>query len=207
MIAGYLSGSIPSGWLMCKILGNKEIRDFGSGNTGATNVMRVLGKWPAIVTLLVDILKGSTVVLIAKLMFPEAIGVHCAVAILAVMGHIYPLWLKFEGGKGVATSLGVFVIIDPIATGLAVLTFIVVVLITKYVSLSSLSGAASFPIWILVTSFIRGGFHLKYILTGAIVAVILFYTHQENIERLMEDNEYKVGEKVQSSKKEGSDIA
>src|SRR5215468_1360642 len=152
LIIAYLLGSIPFGYLIVKLTSGADIREAGSGGTGATNVSRKAGKAAGVVTLALDAMKGAAAVLVARWLTGEAgtSWIVAAAAALAVVGHCFPVWLKFKAGKGVATGLGVFLAIAPWATLAAVAVFIIVVLWTRYVSLGSIIAAAFMPLWILL---------------------------------------------------------
>ena len=197
LILAYLLGSIPFGYLIVKLTSGADIRETGSGGTGATNVSRKAGKAAGVVTLALDALKGAAAVLVARWLTGEA-GTSWAVAAaaaLAVVGHCFPVWLKFKGGKGVATGLGVFLAIAPWAAFTALAVFIVVVWRTRYVSLGSIIAAVFLPLWILLThTWIEpvGDFAPTMTALCAVSAVIIF-KHSENIKRLMAGEENKFG--------------
>src|SRR5262247_1639789 len=153
LLLAYLLGSVPFGYLIVRLASGSDIRETGSGGTGATNVSRKSGKAAGIVTLALDALKGAAAVLVARWLTGEA-GTSWIVAVaaaLAVVGHCYPVWLKFKAGKGVATGLGVFLAITPWAALAALAVFIVVVWRTRYVSLGSIIAAVFLPLWLLLT--------------------------------------------------------
>src|SRR5829696_8616290 len=152
----YLLGSIPFGYLLVRLSGAGDVRRTGSGGTGATNVTRRAGKRAGTLTLLLDALKGAAAVLIARLLLgveAEAQWWVCAAAAAAVLGHVFPVWLKFRGGKGVATGLGVFLVLAPLATLCAAVAFVLVVWLWRYVSLGSMAAALLLPlaVWSLST--------------------------------------------------------
>ena len=193
----YLLGSIPFGYLLVRIFSGQDIRETGSGNIGATNVARSF-PWLGGVTLLLDAGKGSAAVAVSIVLsrvwysgqsLPASeIAVHAAMAaLLAVLGHMFPIWLKFKGGKGVATSLGSFVMIAPKAVLVALAAFVVVLLAFRYVSLSSMSAVAVFPLalWLLNDS--SGQPVVLGLVSGAAVMVVLM--HHENIRRLLSGTE------------------
>jgi glycerol-3-phosphate acyltransferase PlsY len=178
----YLLGSIPTGYILGKFSG-VDVRQVGSGNVGATNVARAVGKWQGVLTLLADAVKGMVPVAIGLRMNlqPEAIA---AIASAAFLGHLYPVFLKFRGGKGVATGLGALLIIAPLATLLLVGVFAAVVYSTRIVSLSSISAAAMAPLvlWIF--------FQPPAIVSmGAFLAAMIVWRHRGNIQRLLAGTE------------------
>ena len=196
LIAAYLIGAIPTSVWVGKIFFNKDVRDYGSGNAGATNVMRTFGPFIGIPVLLIDIFKGFMAVKFLNL-FPSFIpgsngfvNLQIGMGIVAIVGHIFPIYAQFRGGKGVATIFGVLLALSPFATLCAGGIFLLVLLISKYVSVSSITAGLSFPVWIIVvfqTSFISLG-----IFSGA-VAFLIIFTHRKNINRLINGKENKAG--------------
>src|SRR5215510_10015144 len=152
LIVAYLLGSIPFGYLIVKLTSGADIRETGSGGTGATNVSRKAGKAAGVVTLALDALKGAAAVLVARWLTGEAgtSWIVAAAAVLAVVGHCFPVWLKFKAGKGVATGLGVFLAIVPLSVLAAFVVFALIVWQTRYVSLGSITAAAIVPLWTLI---------------------------------------------------------
>src|SRR5262250_2995606 len=142
----YLLGSIPFGLMLTKIFGGKDVRKSGSGNIGATNVARIVGPAAGILTLLLDTAKGAAAVWLAGRYTEQNAAAIMLAGIAALLGHCFPAWLKFKGGKGVATALGVFVMLSPLAALGGVLFFLIVVLVWRYVSLGSVSAAAAMPL-------------------------------------------------------------
>jgi glycerol-3-phosphate acyltransferase PlsY len=196
-ILAYLLGSIPFGYLIVKLRSGADIRQTGSGGTGATNVSRKAGKAAGIVTLALDALKGAAAVLVARWLTGEAgtSWVVAGAAALAVVGHCFPVWLKFKAGKGVATGLGVFLAIVPWAVLAAAAVFIVIVWRTRYVSLGSIIAAAFMPLWVLLMSlWIEPVSDFAPIMAAlCAVAVVIIFKHSENIKRLMAGEENKFG--------------
>lgn len=190
-------GSIPTGFLVAKAKG-VDIRTVGSRNMGATNVFRVLGKGPGIVVLVVDGLKGyaactwmSNLLLAILNVAPTDIELHRIIAgIAAVLGHNYTCWLKFKGGKGIATSAGVCFALAPIALGIGLTTWIVVVLITRYVSVASIAAAVALPAAVWFTS---GSLCLQLVITA--LGLLAIAKHKENIKRLLNGTERRFGSK------------
>jgi glycerol-3-phosphate acyltransferase PlsY len=189
---GYLLGSIPFGFLLVRIFKGEDVRASGSGNIGATNVARkspVLG----VGTLLLDAAKGLAAVAAARALFtgPHQQLLMTVAAFFAVLGHLFPVWLKFRGGKGVATGFGVFLFICPWAALASIATFVVVFGITRYVAVASIIGAAVFPVfaWFLVT-----GARPPFFFAAAIaVSVLIIVKHHQNIRRLFAGTEYRFG--------------
>lgn len=194
-IFAYLAGSVPTAVWYGKIFHGIDVRQHGSGNAGATNSLRTLGKKAGIIVLIVDFLKGFLAVKAASLLSTETHSILPLIMGLAVIiGHIFPIFAQFRGGKGVATAMGVLVATFPWAALGCVLTFMIVVFITKYVSLASLLGALAFPIQL--------NFNLwndnadKYsICFASVIFVILLIMHRENIQRLIQGTESKFGAK------------
>jgi glycerol-3-phosphate acyltransferase PlsY len=188
----YLLGSIPFGFLLVRIFRGEDVRLSGSGNIGATNVSR---KSPAlgILTLLLDALKGSAAVYIAALIYQHRApsGALAFAALCAVCGHLFPVWLKFRGGKGVATGLGSFLMIAPKAVLIAAAIFFVVVLIFRYISLGSILAVASFPPLAFFTQQ-YGSFTLS-LLWISLASLLIIAKHHENIRRLLAGTESRFG--------------
>jgi glycerol-3-phosphate acyltransferase PlsY len=192
----YLLGSIPFGYLLVRMFRHEDIRATGSGNIGATNVARSGAKGLGILTLILDALKGFAAVVIAQHLaerygFPQGYDIAAVAALAAVMGHCFPVWLGFRGGKGVATALGVFLALVPITTVLYVLgIFMVVVFLTRYVSLASILGAALFPVFALPHAPNRSPILVAcYIL----IPLIIIFKHAQNIRRLIAGTEHRFG--------------
>ena len=182
-IFSYISGSIPFGLIVTKLFLNKDIRKIGSKNIGATNVFRTGNKLIAVLTLLLDIFKGVVPIIITSYYFQNLIYLS---GLLAFLGHIFPVWLKFKGGKGIATYLGILFVISFKLGLIFCLTWIIVVLITKYSSLSSIVSA----LVIFLISVYQNNLELNFFLF--IVFVIILYTHRQNIVRLKNKKEDKI---------------
>ena len=193
----YLLGSIPVGYLLVRLFRHQDIRTAGSGNIGATNVLRAGGKSLGAATFLLDMLKGSGAVyiggIIGVLLAPNALvrNMQALAALSAVLGHVFPVWLRFKGGKGVAAGFGVFLVAAPTSALAAITVFALVLLTTRYVSLASILGAASFPLFafILVHSE-RPPF---FISVQFIVALLIIAKHHQNIRRLLAGTESRIG--------------
>lgn len=196
-LAAFACGSIPFGLLLVKLAGKGDVRAHGSGNIGATNVSRVGGKGLGIVTLLLDILKGFLPVFLAK---KAGFGVDALslLALAAVLGHVYTPWLKFQGGKGVATALGVLLAVDAQLMLVPMGTFIFALWLTRHVSLGSILAAAMLPVQLyLISSFTRvfGGSLTKdlgFLLPWTALALLVIWKHRENIGRLQAGTESKL---------------
>jgi len=183
VIVAYLIGSIPFGYLIVRGKIGADIRQTGSGGTGATNVSRRVGKVAGVVTLVLDALKGAAAVLIARALSGDD-WVIAAAAIAVLVGHIFPVWLGFRGGKGVATGAGVFFVIAPVALLLAGIVFLAIVFLTRYVSLGSMVAAATIPLFVWVQ---RGSQPL--LLAAILGALLIVFAHRGNIGRLAHGTE------------------
>ncbi len=207
LIAGYLLGSIPSAVWIGKYFYKIDVREYGSGNAGATNTFRVLGKKAGTVVLILDILKGSGAVLLAHFSnyatnSNQFINLQLVLGISSLIGHIFPLFASFRGGKGVATLLGVVLAVHPMAASCSVLVFVIILLISSYVSLGSMIAGIAFPISVIVV------FQTKtpsLIIFSILIAIMILITHQKNIERLLRREESKakiIKKKVKNKEKE-----
>jgi len=181
IVTSYLLGSIPFGLILTKLFLNKDIRNIGSGNIGATNVLRSGNKLIGYSTLLLDILKAILPVLFVKFYYPDFIYIS---SLSVFLGHVFPIWLKFNGGKGVATYVGILFSINLIYGLVFGITWIIIFLVSKYSSLSSLLGSISIPVYLF---FVNGDQIIFFI----IMFVLIFYTHRENIKRLKNKEESK----------------
>lgn len=196
LILAYTLGSIPFGYLIVKWRAGTDVRRAGSGATGATNVTRTAGRAAGIATLALDALKGFLAVWIARRLIGDdgTSWVIAGCAVLAVIGHIFPVWLGFRAGKGVATGLGVFAAIAPAAVLSSAVVFLVVVALTRYVSLGSMLGAASAPLWAWLWR--PDDPDLMRVLAAlSVSAVIIIAKHHENIRRLVAGTESRFGAK------------
>ena len=184
LIAIYLIAAIPTGVVLARLMGGEDVRQKGSGNIGATNVYRVAGKLAGVLTLVGDTLKGFLPLLAFKTWLeptPTQLGIASAVAIL---GHCYPVYLKFKGGKGVATALGIFLVLSPKAVFFALIVFILTVAITRYISLGSVLAALSAPLVILLLNHPQPIF-----LATLFIAALVIWRHNSNIRRLLDGTE------------------
>ncbi len=189
IIMGYLLGSIPSSFIAGKIACNIDIRQYGSGNAGATNVLRVLGPKAAIPVFLADVLKGVLATLIGRWMAGETGATLAGLA--AIVGHNWPVFLNFRGGKGIATSFGVLLVLFPLISFILFVAGTIVIAVTKYVSLGSITAAILFPILLLIF-----GYDWKMVLFGVAVGGLALYRHRSNISRLLEGKENKLGQRA-----------
>jgi acyl phosphate:glycerol-3-phosphate acyltransferase len=198
-VAAFLLGSIPTGYLLVRLFCHQDIRSLGSGNIGATNVLRAGGKGLGAATFLLDVLKGCSAVWLglglASVLAPtlpprdaEAVG-----ALFAVLGHMFTPWLRFHGGKGVATGFGVFLVAAPWAALAAIALFATILVLTRYVSLGSILGAASFPVfaWYLV----KGDRPLFFLAVQVAIVLLIIVKHYQNIRRLLGGTESRFGAK------------
>ncbi len=199
LVVSFLIGSIPAGYLIGRALG-KDIRTEGSGNTGATNAARTLGKKAGLLTLLADTLKGAIATLlplfikVGQLKWGSAspedlIDIQSSLGFAAILGHCYSPFLKFKGGKGVATSLGVFLMIAPIETLIAAIVFLATVKLTYYVSLGSITAVATFSM--LVCNQLLHTFNGLTVSLSILTAALIISRHKENIKRLIKKTENK----------------
>jgi glycerol-3-phosphate acyltransferase PlsY len=197
----YLLGSIPFGYVLVKLFRGQDIRETGSGNIGATNVARSGAKGLGLATLVLDAAKGLLAVFLAYLLahYKEicatgdvclpALRLMATAALAAVLGHIFPVWLKFKGGKGVATALGVLILLCPKAVPIALAVFVVVVAATRYVSLGSILGAISAPI----AAYLLGTRDWQILAPVAIISIVVVAKHHQNIGRLLAGTESRFG--------------
>jgi glycerol-3-phosphate acyltransferase PlsY len=196
LVVAYLLGSIPFGYLIVRAKEGGDVRETGSGGTGATNVSRRAGKMAGVVTLLLDALKGALAVVLARWLLAPDFGINwwvAAAAILAVLGHIFPVWLGFRGGKGVATGVGVFLALAPLAVPFAAVIFVLVVWATRYVSLGSITATAAFPLCVwLLSVYVQPLTGFAPVMTAAIIGgALIIFMHRANIGRLMQGTESK----------------
>ena len=188
LILGYLLGSIPSGWLAGRWLKGIDLRELGSGSTGATNVLRQVGKGPALVVFLIDVGKGAAAVLLART-FGQSDWIQVLAGLTALAGHIWPAWLNFKGGKAVATGFGMFLgLAWPV--GLASFgVFLLTLWLFRIVSLSSVLAAVSLPLLMIRFSGIG-----SYILIALVAMGLVLWRHRSNLSRILEGSEPKVGQ-------------
>ncbi|HET6928715.1 MAG TPA: glycerol-3-phosphate 1-O-acyltransferase PlsY [Candidatus Acidoferrum sp.] len=191
LAAAYFLGSIPFGLILAKLFAGSDIRKSGSGNIGATNVARVVGPSAGIITLALDVAKGAAAVWLASRVTAQSSTAMTLAAIAALLGHCFPIWLKFKGGKGVATALGVFLVLSPLAALCALVVFILVAIAWRYASLASVSAAASMP---LLMYFLWAPGHAPPLVVdfGTLFAsALVIFKHDANLQRLVDGEEPK----------------
>ena len=184
LLLGYLAGSVPFGVLLTRWLRGVDVRQSGSGNIGATNVTRVAGKKLGAVVLLLDALKGALAVALALWFLPETPRVHAAVGLAAFLGHVYPVWLKLRGGKGVATALGVLVVLVPLAALAGALVYAGLVAAWRVSSIGSLAGGVTAVVTASLTA--RAP---EYAWLSALLFALILWTHRSNIQRILRRTE------------------
>jgi glycerol-3-phosphate acyltransferase PlsY len=194
ILLAYLLGSIPTSVWIGKAFYGIDVREFGSGNAGATNTFRVLGKKAGLPVLIIDILKGSAAVALSylsgfELHSGEFINLQLGLGVAALMGHIFPVFAGFRGGKGVATILGIVICILPVSCALSLVVFLVVLFSTRIVSLSSIIGGISFP---LILNLVLGNTNPILTVFSIVVALLLIITHRKNILRIIRKQESKI---------------
>jgi len=191
VLAGsYLLGSIPFSYLVARVFGVGDVRKVGSGNVGATNVMRSAGKAAGVLAFLLDATKGAAATFLVGLLDPHDHVTPSLAAIAAVLGHIFPVWLRFQGGKGVATGAGAFLPLAPVAAGLSMGVFAICLAVSRYVSVSSIVAALSLPI--MAAAF---GAPSAVWLAAAFCAGVIVFKHRANIRRLRAGTENRLGRK------------
>ena len=194
-ISAYFFGSIPTAIWLGKAKYGIDVREHGSNNAGATNTFRVLGKKPGIVVLVIDILKGFFAVFLPFVCGVGAwasdhlIEVQLLAAFCAVLGHVLPVFAQFRGGKGVATSLGVIIGVHPLAAGICVVVFLIVFIVSKYVSLGAMTAACSFPVLLAFYFKVDSFWLLSF---SALLSLVVVYVHKKNIGRLLRGEENKM---------------
>ena len=190
ILLGYAVGTIPFALLLARRVGGTDVRYAGSGNVGAANVLRTTGGSVALAVMALDISKGCAIVLFADSVGASD-GTLAASGAAAVLGHIFPIWLKFRGGKGVATACGVFSVLTPAAAAVSALAFVAVVWITRYVSLGSIVASLLLPVLAYVTDAPQ-----PIVLSTTGVAMLVLYRHRANVSRLQAGTERRFGQRV-----------
>lgn len=198
---GYLCGSIATAVWVSKYIYGKDVRLHGSGNAGATNVYRVLGARPALIVTIIDVSKGAIpTALAAQMLRPEItadpVWFQIMAGSFAVVGHCWPVFARFRGGKGVATGAGMLVVLYPVAVPICIAVFALIVYRTRYVSLGSICAAATLPLTQLVSMFFLGReVSLPLLILGGLLLPFVLFTHRSNIQRLIQGNENRIGQK------------
>lgn len=193
IIAAYILGSIPTSYIMGRITKGIDIREFGSGNVGATNALRILGTKIGIFTLIIDIGKGFLAVAISKLIVEDPSDlILIFVGLSAIIGHIFTIFLKFKGGKGVATSAGVFIALLPLPVLIALIVFVITVWVSKFVSLGSILAAFTLFTTELIINILNSFEQLEILIFTFMIALFIIIRHKANIQRLIAGNENKI---------------
>lgn len=214
VVFSYLFGSLNSAIIVCKLWKHKDIRDYGSKNAGLTNVLRVFGKGPALATLIFDLIKGVAAVLVCRIVVTDLMNVTFfgdskfigyLAGFIVMIGHIFPVFYGFHGGKGVLIAATTLLTIDPLTCALSVGVFILLVVATKYVSVGSIAAAISYPIF----TFVVQSFIIKYpegvipnTIVAALIGAVIVYMHKPNIQRLLNGTENKFGSKKKKEQSE-----
>lgn len=193
LFAAYILGSVPTSYIMGKLIKGIDIRDFGSGNVGATNALRILGTKVGVFTLVIDIGKGFLAVNIARFIIHDPTDlILILTGLFAIIGHIFTVFLKFKGGKGVATSAGVFIALIPIPVALALFVFVFTVWLSKFVSLGSILAALTLFISELIMNIWNSFTELEFLIFTFIISLFIIIRHKVNIKRLINGNENKI---------------
>ena len=190
MVVGYLLGTIPTGYLVARWRG-VDIQQVGSGNIGATNVLRALGVLPAAMVMVLDPVKGALAALLPTVLGAGGWTVALS-GLAAVVGNSFNVWLRLRGGKGIATSIGVFLVVDPLTAALCVLIGVFTILVSRYVSLGSLVGMFALPLFVIA----GGNFPTSHLFLAVALAALTIFRHRDNVARLMAGTERRLGEKV-----------
>jgi len=195
IISCYLLGSIPFGYIVGKLFKKVDIREFGSGNIGATNAFRILGPSLASLVLLSDVGKGILSIYLVRFLSIDNLLIFTIAGLAVICGHDWSLFLGFKGGKGIATTFGVVFVLNPIISILAVTVWVIVIIITRYASLSSIFAVISILVFTILFKQ-----PYEYIVFSAIILVLGIFKHKDNIERLKSKKERKIGEKIKIKK-------
>lgn len=190
LIVAYLLGSIPFGLIIGLFWKKIDVRDHGSGNIGVSNVLRTVGKLPALIALVFDVGKGSVAVLLAKQFFTNPF-IWLLVGCAAIVGHSWSIFLKFKGGRSVATSWGVLIALSPVIALTLLLVWLITLAISRYISLSSITAAIALPITVYIMDYPTGYFILAFLL-----GLVVVLRHRPNIKRLLAGEEYRIGQKA-----------
>lgn len=191
--SGYLLGSIPSSFIMAKILKGIDLRDHGSGNLGAANTFRILGAKAAVPVLIIDIGKGFLAVKLVTMAGIDNFAFVALAALMAILGHNYSVFVKFSGGKGVGTTTGAFLAIVPVAVLICLIIWLVLLLTTRIVSLASIAASIALPLAVLLSRYYMGrDINILAVALSVIVAVVVVYKHRSNIQRLRNGTEKRI---------------
>jgi glycerol-3-phosphate acyltransferase PlsY len=191
ILISYILGSIPFGYIVSKLVKKIDIRDYGSGNIGATNTLRILGPFMALIVLIGDIGKGYLSIYLTHFISHDNLFILTVAGLAVICGHDWSLFLKFKGGKGVATTFGVILALNPMISILAAIVWVIVIITTKYASLSSISALISIVIFTILFKQ-----PYEYIIFSIIILILTIVRHKENIKRLKFGNERKINEKI-----------
>lgn len=191
-LLAYLLGSIPVGWIVARLFYQKDIRTEGSGNIGATNALRIFGTKVGLIVMVLDMLKGIIAVLLARHLFSAAHPLVALCGLLAIFGHIFPIWLRFKGGKGVATAGGVFLALAPLSLLIALISFVLIVGKTRYVSLGSIIAAIVFGLSTVVFQILSVQVNWALLALTGVVVLMIIIKHRQNIQRLWQGQENKI---------------
>lgn len=192
LVSAYLIGSVPIGYIVGRVFFRRDIRTAGSGNIGATNALRAFGTTVGVIILLLDMLKGFGTVMLAKAVLGSDAGWIAASGLAAILGHIFTIFLRFKGGKGVATAGGVFLALAPLALLMTLLSFIVITAITRYVSLGSILGALGFGIMVIMQQLMLVKPDYPLMVMSVAVVLMIILKHKDNIRRLLQGTENKI---------------
>jgi len=192
LVSAYLIGSVPIGYIVGRVFFRRDIRTAGSGNIGATNALRAFGTTVGVIILLLDMLKGFGTVMLAKAVLGSDSGWIAACGLAAILGHIFTIFLRFKGGKGVATAGGVFLALAPLALLMTLLSFIVITAITRYVSLGSILGALGFGVMVIMQQLMLVKPDYPLMVMSVAVVLMIILKHKDNIRRLLQGTENKI---------------
>ncbi len=195
VVFSYFLGAIPFGYILFKMKSGGDIRKYGSGNIGATNMLRTGGKTMGILTMILDLGKGSLALIVPKMMGIDAFWLSLC-GVMVVIGHIYPVFLLFRGGKGVATAAGVFIVVAPLPFLLSFAVFVSLIALTRFVSLGSIFSSVLMPLFMYLFSFVRPPFPAEILLMAVCIAFFIVIRHSSNIKNLINGKEKKLGNKV-----------
>ncbi|MFO7915884.1 MAG: glycerol-3-phosphate 1-O-acyltransferase PlsY [Candidatus Krumholzibacteriales bacterium] len=191
--SGYLLGSIPSSFIMAKMLRGIDLRDYGSGNLGAANTFRILGAKAAVPVLIIDIGKGFLAVKLVSMAGIDNFAFIALAALMAILGHNYSVFVRFSGGKGVGTTTGAFLAIVPVAVLICLLIWLTLLLTTRIVSLASIAASIALPLAVLVSKYYMGrDINILAVALSVIVSVVVVYKHRSNIQRLRNGTEKRI---------------